>query len=360
MKKLHKIALFSIFTMILHFAAAEEALNSAAASHSQKSYSRPVVTNISASPYSSNKIIVSWSVPTTITGDAASYKITELLVYRSTRAITSYSDVDDLKPLAKLPASAQSYRDTLSDYKNYFYAVVSIIQEKKHKEAPHSKSGKPFSGTPYYDEDLDGDLEEAGAKIYPLILPGVNASVTGVKVMGNKYAPEAELPIPKEKKQYKDGQMREQPLPYMDLLSEDGKSRVKTSRISPSAKEKASELIEEGNSTPQKPKPLEQYVFSEDVISPPGGDEYLLFDVLKGAFINRRWQEAAADLEKFLLQHRTKAVTDRANFYLGECYYFMGEYPKALNQFLLLHETYPVLTRKWSKSALDLYTLPKE
>jgi TolA-binding protein len=102
------------------------------------------------------------------------------------------------------------------------------------------------------------------------------------------------------------------------------------------------------------------YVFSEDTVSPAGGDDYLLFDVLKGAFINKRWSQAAKDLEQFLMQNRSASVTNRANFYLGECYYFMAQYPKALNQFLLLRDSYPALTRKWSKSALDLYTLPVE
>lgn len=352
------LTLMSLFLAFAQFTTANKL--HAQTAHAQNSYPRPIVTNISCAPYSSNKIIVSWAVPKEIKGASSGYYISEILVYRNTKPLTSYKDVDDLKPLAKLPASTTSYRDTLTDFKNYYYAVVSIIKEvEEKKEAPFKQEnihGKEL----YYDEELDGSLDAKKGKIYPIILPGVNASVTGVKVSGNKYSADQKLPLP-EKKQYSEGEMREQPLPYMNILNEDGTPKKTKGQISKEASKKASSLIKETKATnTEKPEILSQYVFSEDVVSPAGGDDYLLFDVLKGAFINKRWNQAAKDLEQFLMQNRSASVTNRANFYLGECYYFMAQYPKALNQFLLLRDSYPALTRKWSKSALDLYTLPVE
>jgi TolA-binding protein len=238
--------------------------------------------------------------------------------------------------------------------------VVSIIKEVEEKKATPFKQENIHGSELYYDEELDGSLDAKKGKIYPMILPGVNASVTGVKVSGSKYSADQKLPLP-EKKQYSKGEMREQPLPYMDILDENGTPKKSKGQIGKEANKKAASLIKESKpKASDQPELLPMYVFSEDTVSPAGGDDYLLFDVLKGAFINKRWSQAAKDLEQFLMQNRSASVTNRANFYLGECYYFMAQYPKALNQFLLLRDSYPALTRKWSKSALDLYTLPVE
>ena len=361
MKKHIKTTAFTLVSLFLAFAQFNTANGiQAQTAHAQTSYPRPIVTNISCAPYSTNKIIVSWAVPKEIKGASSGSYISEILVYRSTRPLTAYKDVDGLKPLAKLPAFTTSYRDTLADFKNYYYAVVSIVKEVEEKKPAPFKQENIHGGELYYDEELDGSLDAKKGKIYPIILPGVNASVTGVKVSGNKYSADQALPIP-EKKQYEEGEMREQPLPYMNILSEDGTPKKSKGQIGKEANKKAATLIKESKpKASDQPDLLPMYVFSEDTVSPAGGDDYLLFDVLKGAFINKRWSQAAKDLEQFLMQNRSASVTNRANFYLGECYYFMAQYPKALNQFLLLRDSYPALTRKWSKSALDLYTLPVE
>ncbi len=361
MKKQIKTTAFTLLSLFLAFAQVSYANKThAQTAHAQNSYPKPLVTNISCAPYSSNKIIVSWAVPKEIKGSSSGFYISEILVYRDTKPLTSYKDVDDLKPLAKLPASTTSYRDTLTDFRNYYYAVVSIIKEVEEKKAAPFKQENIHGSELYYDEELDGSLDAKKGKIYPMILPGVNASVTGVKVSGSKYSADQKLPLP-EKKQYSKGEMREQPLPYMDILDENGTPKKSKGQIGKEANKKAASLIKESKpKASDQPELLPMYVFSEDTVSPAGGDDYLLFDVLKGAFINKRWSQAAKDLEQFLMQNRSASVTNRANFYLGECYYFMAQYPKALNQFLLLRDSYPALTRKWSKSALDLYTLPVE
>ena len=106
--------------------------------------------------------------------------------------------------------------------------------------------------------------------------------------------------------------------------------------------------------------PLEQYIFAEDMLSPDGGDEYLLFDVLKNSFIKKDYVRAADDLQRFLAQNRSAAVTERAHFYLGESLYFQGKYPSALSQFLLLTDAFPSLVNRWIQSALDLYQFPAD
>ena len=104
-----------------------------------------------------------------------------------------------------------------------------------------------------------------------------------------------------------------------------------------------------------KRDPLPVHIFEEDLVSPAGGDEYLLFEILKTYFIKKQYTESITALRKFLAQNRTKSVADRASFYLGESYYYTGNFPAALTRFLALEDTYPELTRRWIDSSLDLF-----
>ena len=104
-----------------------------------------------------------------------------------------------------------------------------------------------------------------------------------------------------------------------------------------------------------KRDPLPVHIFEEDLVSPAGGDEYLLFEILKTYFIKKQYTESITALRSFLAQNRTKSVADRASFYLGESYYYTGNFPAALTRFLALEDTYPELTRRWIDSSLDLF-----
>ena len=55
-------------------------------------------------------------------------------------------------------------------------------------------------------------------------------------------------------------------------------------------------------------KMLSPYVFEEDLISPDGGDDYLLFDVLKTTFIKRKYADAETEMSDAALD----TVTDEA------------------------------------------------
>ena len=210
----------------------------------------------------------------------------------------------------------------------------------------------------YYDEERDAPPSLNGGTPYLVLLPGVNTTVESCRINGNKAisSDTTNAILPPTEKSYDAGELREQPLPYMDILG--NTEGLAGGKISVSAEEQVLSLI----STVEKKKaiPLEQYIFAEDMLSPDSGDEYLLFDVLKNSFIKKNYVKATKDLQRFLAQNRSQTVTDRAHFYLGESFYFCGDYPSALGQFLLLNDTFPTLTNKWIKSSLDLYQIPTE
>ena len=103
----------------------------------------------------------------------------------------------------------------------------------------------------------------------------------------------------------------------------------------------------------------EPYIFEEDLVSPDGGDAFLLFEILRTTFIQKKYKEAEAALERLIGTNRTKDITNRATFYLAETYYFSADYKNAAQTFLKVYDVYPAAAKRWLDSTLDLYTIPE-
>lgn len=271
---------------------------------------RPIVSGISAYAGSGHRISVSWTLP-----PAGSGNITSLLVFRDTEPISSYSHLASLSPAAELGSGDTGWSDTAADYRDYYYAVIAVT----------------------------------GKTRFDIIIPSMNATVNGVhlrlardKTSSGKKTSEAE-------KLYPAGAMREMPLPYIDLMEGMNRSKPILSRA---ADEAGSRLASSYASF--SAKPLEPYVFQEDLVSPDGGDDYFLFESLKTCFIRRKYTDSIASLRKLLGTNRSEGVTRRAGFYLAESYYFSGDYRNAVTSFLKVSDDYPVLAKKWIDSSLDL------
>lgn len=272
-------------------------------------YDRPIVTDLQASPGSGTKINLLWKLP----GDPQP-KISKLFVFRDRKPIVSFSDISESEPVAALPPTAVTWADTVRDYSDYYYAVTAV----------------------------------AGGRQYDIVIASINATVKGVHLrLPEKPAAADSRPAAPEKL-YQDGTLRETPLPYLDLL-EDHYQEPKP--MSSQAYAAAKTLSGRRKRTVL---PLDFYVFETDLVSPDGGDDFLLFEILRTTFIRKRYQEAVAELEKLLGTNRAAAVMDRAAFYLGESYYFTGNYKEAVMNFLTVYDVYPVLAKKWIDSALDL------
>ncbi len=290
-------------------------LSATSAQDFEKSVSRPVVDMIAAKPVSTNKIRVTWKVPKDFSAEA-------LLVYKSTRPFNSASAISQSTPVAQLSPKALSYTDTVINYKEYYYAVIARVS--------------------------DGSL-------YNIVLPSINTTVKGVKVSRpakSQEPSEEDLEASKEKI-YQAGTIRELPLPYLDLIENTDKKPVQLK----DEVVKAGKDLAQGHSAPP-PEKLAPYFFDEDMISPAGGDEYFLFEILKNYFVKKDYKGSAKALKEFLSVNRNTQVTNRAVFYLGEAQYYSGNYRQALTMFLFVEESYPVLSKKWINSTLDFYKAP--
>lgn len=297
---------------------------------------KSVITSIKAEQTSSNTITVSWDLPQ----DKES--VGNFLVYRGTRPFTNYAQVENAEPVAVLNSDETSFTDTVKTTLEYYYAIISSIAVTK-----SSSSGL------YYDQQTDTQGQyNPEAPVVKNILPGVNATVAGagIRAVKKNTGKGTIQKVQTAKKTYGEGDLRETPLPYIDVLDE---KPVHEPTISKESKEKAKTLIK-GTST-YKREPLSIHVFEEDLVSPAGGDEYLLFDILKTYFIRKKYSESVTALRKFLAQNRNKEVANRASFYLGESYYYTGNFPNALTRFLALEEFYPELCRQWIDSTLDQF-----
>ena len=280
--------------------------------------SSPVVTDIDVSNISDNRIEISWILPER----TAHNTVSQIKVYRST---TPINNVDELEPISVLPGNFISYIDNPPDSKEYFYAVITVIE----------------------------DVADGSDVPYNLLLPGVNSTTVGVHL--KKTTPPVQVTKTPKRRSYEEDELREQPLPYMNIL---GDSRSKsTSLISKESEQKALALVS-FNKKASVPQKLTQYIFEEDSEAPIAGDDYLLYEILQNSFLKEDYVKSIEEINNFLSINRSASSTDRATFYLGECYYFTNEYERALTCFLEVQSSYTSLSRKWSQSSLDLYQIP--
>lgn len=265
---------------------------------------RPIVRDIQASGGKGTKINIFWTLP-----QDSDQPITNLLVYRDTKPISSFDMIEKMEPIATIAPDYTGYTDTVRDYKDYFYAVVAVTDQP-----------------------------------YDLILVSINATVEGAHVA----IPEPKEPAkkPEYEKLYPDGKMRETPLPFVSLV--DGMNEESTISDETAIATKALSSSK-GKKTPL----MTMYIFEEDLVSPDGGDDYILFDVLKTYFVVKKYQQAIVQLNRLAGTNISESTRKRIYFYIGEAEYLSGNYEQAVKSFVKVQQDFPNLTKKWVDSALD-------
>lgn len=270
---------------------------------------RPIITDLQAIPARGNKIILSWKNP-----ENPEPKIQKLLVFKSRKAIGTYTDIQDAELVSSLSAANTTYSDTVKNYTDYYYAVIAQVNNGR----------------------------------YDIILPSVNATVNGAHLkLPAKKESAKKTESAKEKLVPINGK-RETPLPFLDLTQSAEKKQIK---MSDKAKESVASLSK--NPDANKNKRMEPYVFEEDLISPDGGDDFILFEILRTTFIQKKYKESAEELSKLLGTNRSESVTKRAVFYLGESFYYTKDYENAVRTFLLVYDNYPMQAKKWIDATLE-------
>ncbi len=266
---------------------------------------RPIVQDIQAVAGNTNRINILWNLPSN-----PDKELSKLLVYRDLTPISSYSQLQSLNPIAELLPILTSYTDTVTDYKDYFYAVICVTDEP-----------------------------------YDIIMMSINSTVTGAHIPSG-FSTSAPQPEAKEEKLYPQGALREIPLPYLDYIDGLEKKYLVSEEVA-----KASKSL--GLESKKQVARLPIHIFEEDLISPDGGDDFLLFEILKTTFIQKKYAEAIAELEKLTGTNISSKTRTRAYFYLGESLYMLGRYEKAIKTFVRVENVYPELSKQWIDNSLD-------
>lgn len=266
---------------------------------------RPLVRDIQAKAGKGTKVRITWKVP-----EDPDPSISFLILYRTNEQISSYSQLAHVEPLVTLAADAESYTDTLGDLKEYFYTVISMT-----------------------------DLP------YDVVLLSFNSTVTGVHLSAKQTADKEETKTEYETV-YPAGTLRKTPLPYLDMIEGINAEPL----VSDNTATKTGTLVPTGSTKKSK---LTPHLFEEDLISPDGGDDYLLFQILKNYFVTKNYKETVDKLYQLIGTNISDSTRNRAYFYLGEAYYLQGNYEEAVRSFVKVQAVYPTLAKKWLDSSLD-------
>ena len=265
-----------------------------------------IVGDIQSQSGKGNKIIVQWENP-----KGAEDIIKSFRIYRSQSQITSYAQLKNEDMIAEISAEFSGYTDTVNDFNEYYYTVISV----------------------------------ANAPVQ-MVLLSYNSTVRGVKLKEQK-----KQPVPQNQKEseklYPEGSLRETPLPNIDMTGEIDLPVIELSGL---AELKKDSLIKGKKETSPL---LTPYIFEEDLISPDAGDDYLLFNILKNYFVQKKYEDAVLQLQRLAGTNINDKTRNRAYFYLGQSQYLMGQYEKAVRTFVRLEDVYPVLVKKWLNSSLD-------
>ena len=269
---------------------------------------KPIVRDIQAEAGKGNKINIFWTLP-----ENPEKEISSFLIYRDTRQIASYAQIKNISPITQIDSNFSGYTDLVKDYNDYFYCVLAVTKD---------------SSVPY-----------------DLILLSFNSTVKGVHIFMKTQQKEPQKQ--EQEKLYYEGTLRETPLPFIDIVEN---SLQPEPTVSEEAAFAAQTLT---NKTKKREPVLKPYIFEEDLISPDGGDDYLLFEILKQYFVHKNYNEAIVQLNKLAGTNIKDSTRSRVYFYIGECEYLTGEYEKAVKSFVKVQDIYPTLARKWINSSLD-------
>ena len=291
---------------------------------------RPVVTDIQTALGENGSILVSWKL-----GEKVRKEIKELLLYRSTGSridSVNSAGMENAKNsvaenIAVLSPEDRSYADfNIQKGADYYYAVLARDEK----------------GAVY-----DLLIPAANTTISPIALPPAAADTDNPQILLSEDAPQAPQ---KETAAPPRSGIREQPLPTLRLFSQ--------TESDPLA-EKNTDDFSAGFETPRDftQKQAADILPQEKIDAESTGDDYSLFAIVDAYVKTKNWKAAEKELIQFLQINRTDETTARANFYLGQSYYFSGKYREALNCFQNARRLYPVQSKRWSTRVLDAYRI---
>jgi hypothetical protein len=205
----------------------------------------------------------------------------------------------------------------------------------------------PVPGIPYYYAVIS---EEDLVRGTVNILPGRNATTAAVEVPANQSR--AGL-------LRTGGDIRGMPLPVISPGAAVPGMNTFTEmpvrqELSPEAEKALENLYAAKNKTPAAKK--SPFIFPGDLEETGGGEEYALRLIIQTHFAAGDWENCRDEMRRFLSLPRSRASEIKARFYLGQCYYFLGEAREGLFEFLDVKPDYPAEAGAWIDASLKELT----
>lgn len=273
------------------------------------SQERPVVKDITAKYLEGTSIQISWTNP-----QNSQPQISFLKLYRTNKPISSFNQLSEKEKIADLSPNTTSYIDNLFDFKEYCYTIIACTPE------PNT-----------------------------LIFASMNTTTSSVKIEPAKEDEQKKQNF-KTQGETKNSDIREMPLPYLNIIE----GINQKSGIS----ENAINKLPLQDKNVKNDEYIHPYIFQEDLYTPDGGDDFILFEILKNYFIQEKYDQAFISLQHLTKTNIDEKVLNRAYFYMGQSLYFCADYEEAITTFVKVAEIYPELTKKWIVLSLDALNLP--
>ena len=232
-----RISLFLMFCVTLFSAVAQ--------TEDAPQMVRPIVKNISVSHIADAQVRVSWKLPQGFSASA-------ILIFKDTQPFVTKNQITTMSPIAQVKPDSTYYVDRLMNYKEYYYAVIA---------------------------------RRADGSLYDVVLPSINATASGIRARREAVKQEEDKELEQEKL-YADGQLRELPLPYLEMLEEQHKPNPLRKEVLAAGEKLAGAHVKKHLAI------LPPYIFEEDMIAPAGGDDYFLFEILKEYFIRKDYKNS--------------------------------------------------------------------
>jgi hypothetical protein len=277
----------------------------------------PALSSITART-EGNGVVITFTAP----GDAQG-----LLLYRSVRPLRQFPDL--LRAVIVQSGLSSPFTDYPVPGIPYYYAILR--NEDLTRGTVTLSPGLNATISPVEVPPGKDRIGLPGAQTLIRAMPLPLISVQGA-VPGSDAFLEAPLPGPLDPEVAKAlGKL---------LPSHSGAGAASPGEASPGGEE-------EKKAPSKKPR-----AFNQDLEIPAGGEEYTIRSIVQGPFVKRDWETGKDDLVRFLSLPRTPAVEARARFYLGQVYYFLGEYRESLLEFLRIQQDYPAEAREWIQAVL--------
>jgi TolA-binding protein len=259
--------------------------------------------------------------------------------------------IDGLTATAKGEAILLTYRPAVAGMRLVAYRGTAPITESADLldatliAAFRDKNGSfadyPVPGIDYWYAILGEDNLKAGQID---LRQGHNATTQAIRVAAlSSSGSVVESPGPR---------MTPLPILVLNRAPEEGAAPL-PSAISPPAKvalapetEKAVAFLLASEPESKPPIPVLK-IMPEELAGPSGGEEYALSLIVSGKLSAGDWKGAVDDLRKYLSLNRSRAISVRAHFYLGEALANSGAFRDAFFELLTARQDYMAETKPW-------------